>query len=144
MLLHLIIGIPLIIRCQICRCCYVIIALVIIAFLIIIGYAPKHRDYLGDNALTVPAGNWTNLMRASFITIFAFTGFQSVVQLSEETVSRDIIPKSITASVIFTTIFYALVIISVISIIGLKKASATVYPILKHTMLFLVPMEEIL
>ena len=106
-----------------------IITLVIIAFLIIIGYAPKHRDYLGDNALTVPTGNWTNLMRASFITIFAFTGFQSVVQLSEETVSRDIIPKSITASVIFTTIFYALVIISVISIIGLKKASATVYPI---------------
>ena len=106
-----------------------IITLVIIAFLVIIGYAPKHRDYLGDNALTVPAGNWTNLMRASFITIFAFTGFQSVVQLSEETVSRDIIPKSITASVIFTTIFYALVIISVISIIGLKKASGTVYPI---------------
>lgn len=106
-----------------------IITLVIIAFLVIIGYAPKHRDYLSDNALTVPAGNWTNLMRASFITIFAFTGFQSVVQLSEETVSRDIIPKSITASVIFTTIFYALVIISVISIIGLKKASGTVYPI---------------
>lgn len=106
-----------------------IISLVIIAFLIIIGYAPKHRDFLGDNALSVDPGNWTNLMRASFITIFAFTGFQSVVQLSEETVSRDIIPKSITASVIFTTIFYALVIISVISIIGLKKASGTVYPI---------------
>ena len=106
-----------------------IISLVIIAFLIIIGYAPKHREFLGDNALSVDSGNWTNLMRASFITIFAFTGFQSVVQLSEETVSRDIIPKSITASVIFTTIFYALVIISVISIIGLKKASGTVYPI---------------
>ena len=106
-----------------------IITLVIIAFLIIIGYAPKHRDFVGDNALSVAPGNWPNLMRASFITIFAFTGFQSVVQLSEETVSRDIIPKSITASVIFTTIFYAIVIISVISIIGLNKASGTVYPI---------------
>ena len=70
-----------------------------------------------------------NLLRASFITIFAFTGFQSVFQLSEETKSRDIIPKSITASVIFTTIFYALTLISVISITGYKKASSTIYPI---------------
>ena len=70
-----------------------------------------------------------NTLRASFITIFAFTGFQSVVQLSEETISRDIIPKSITASVVFTTIFYALLIICVIAIVGLKKAQTTIYPI---------------
>ena len=106
-----------------------IITLVIIAFLIIIGYATKFNPHFGDNALSIDASNVPNLMRASFITIFAFTGFQSVVQLSEETVSRDIIPKSITASVIFTTIFYALVIISVISIIGLKTASVTSFPI---------------
>tara|TARA_B100000242_G_C43026572_1_gene477997 strand:+ start:293 stop:1672 length:1380 start_codon:yes stop_codon:yes gene_type:complete len=106
-----------------------IISFVIIAFLIIIGSTPKYRQYLSDNSLSIPTKNWPNLLRASFITIFAFTGFQSVVQLSEETVSRNIIPKSITASVIFTTIFYALVIFSVISIIGLKKASGTVYPI---------------
>jgi len=106
-----------------------IITLVILAFLIIIGYATKSSRFFGDNALSVDASNIPNIMRASFITIFAFTGFQSVVQLSEETVSRDIIPKSITASVIFTTIFYALVIISVISIIGLNKASSTIYPI---------------
>lgn len=106
-----------------------IITLVILAFLVIIGYASKSYKFLGDNSLSVNASNIPNIMRASFITIFAFTGFQSVVQLSEETVSREIIPKSITASVIFTTIFYALVIISVISLIGLKKASSTVYPI---------------
>ena len=106
-----------------------IISLVIVAFLLIIGYAPKNSKFFGDNALSVDSSNIPNIMRASFITIFAFTGFQSVVQLSEETVSRDIIPKSITASVIFTTIFYALVIISVISIIGLKKARGTIYPI---------------
>lgn len=106
-----------------------IISLVIVSFLIIIGSTPKYRTYIGDNSLSVETQNWPNLLRASFITIFAFTGFQSVVQLSEETISRNIIPKSITASVIFTTIFYALVIISVIAIIGLNKASGTVYPI---------------
>ena len=65
----------------------------------------------------------------AFITIFAFTGFQSVVQLSEETISKSIIPKSITASVVFVTFFYAIVIFSVISVVGLKKASNTIFPI---------------
>ena len=107
----------------------IIITLVICAFLIIIISVSKYNKYLGDNTLNLDINNLPTILRASFITIFAFSGFQSVVQLSEETVSRDIIPKSITASVIFTTIFYALLIISVIGIIGLKKAQSTIYPI---------------
>ena len=106
-----------------------IITIVIGAFLLIIGSVSKHKYLLTDNKLNLQPGNMSNLLRASFITIFAFTGFQSVVQLSEETISRDIIPKSITTSVIFTTIFYAILIISVIAIIGLKKAQSTIYPI---------------
>ncbi len=107
----------------------VIITLVICSFLVIIGSVAKNNKFVGDNSALLDINNLPNLIRASFITIFAFTGFQSVVQLSEETVSKNIIPKSITASVIFTTIFYALVAFSIISIIGLKKASTTVYPI---------------
>lgn len=107
----------------------IVISLVVCSFLIIMGAVTKHNKFIGDNTFVPDLSKLGNLSRASFITIFAFTGFQSVVQLSEETISKDIIPKSITASVIFTTIFYALVIISVISIIGLKKASNTIYPI---------------
>lgn len=106
-----------------------VITLVIASFLIIIGSVSKHNKFVGDNQLKPDFNKFSNTLRASFITIFAFTGFQSVVQLSEETKSRDIIPKSITASVIFTTIFYALLIVSVISIVGLKKAKNTIYPI---------------
>ena len=106
-----------------------VITLVIAAFLIIIVSVTKYNKHLGDNNLNIDTKNLPNILRASFITIFAFTGFQSVVQLSEETTSRSIIPKSITASVIFTTIFYALLIVSVISIAGLKKTSNTIYPI---------------
>lgn len=106
-----------------------VITVVIAAFLIIIGAVSKHNKHLGDNKINLDVSKLPNVLRASFITIFAFTGFQSVVQLSEETTSRSIIPKSITASVIFTTIFYALLIVSVIAITGLKKASSTVYPI---------------
>ena len=106
-----------------------VITVVIAAFLIIIASVSKFNKHLGDNKMKLDVKNLPSILRASFITIFAFTGFQSVVQLSEETTSRSIIPKSITASVIFTTIFYALLIVSVIGITGLKKAQSTVYPI---------------
>ena len=106
-----------------------VITVVIFSFLFIILAVTKHNKYIGDNKVSFSIDKFPTILRASFITIFAFTGFQSVVQLSEETISRNIIPKSITASVIFTTIFYALVLISVISIIGLKKATGTIYPI---------------
>jgi basic amino acid/polyamine antiporter, APA family len=106
-----------------------VITVVIAAFLIIIASVSKFNKHIGDNKMKLDVKNLPSILRASFITIFAFTGFQSVVQLSEETTSRSIIPKSITASVIFTTIFYALLIVSVIGITGLKKAQSTVYPI---------------
>jgi APA family basic amino acid/polyamine antiporter len=106
-----------------------VITLVICSFLFIIIAVTKHNKYVGDNKIKMDISKFPSLLRASFITIFAFTGFQSVVQLSEETISRNIIPKSITASVIFTTIFYAIVLVSVISIIGIKKARGTIYPI---------------
>ena len=107
----------------------VIIGIVIVSFLVIIGSFPKFGKFINNNKLALDTKNISNLVRASFITIFAFTGFQSVVQLSEETVSKDIIPKSITSSVIFVTIFYSLLIFSIISILGIKKASNTVYPV---------------
>ena len=106
-----------------------IITIIVCSFLVIIASVSKHNKFMGDNKLNLDFKNLGGLGRATFITIFAFTGFQSVVQLSEETISRDIIPKSITASVIFTSIFYTLVIGSVIAIVGFKKASNTIYPV---------------
>ena len=106
-----------------------IISLVVLSFVIIIANVSKYGNHFKDNKFIPDFSNLSGIARGSFITIFAFTGFQSVVQLSEETISKDIIPKSITASVIFTTLFYALIIISVISILGLKRASGTIYPI---------------
>ena len=121
-----------------------IITIIVCSFLVIIVSVTKHNKFLGDNKLKLDLNNIGGIGRATFITIFAFTGFQSVVQLSEETISRNIIPKSITASVIFTTIFYALVLISVIAIVGYKKASNTIYPFQKHTTLYLVKTVETL
>lgn len=106
-----------------------IITCVISAFIVIIASVVKFNKFFGDNKFLPNMNNISGISRASFITIFAFTGFQSVVQLSEETIDKSIIPKSITSSVVFVTFFYAIVIISVISIIGYNKASRTIFPI---------------
>lgn len=109
----------------------IIINIVIAAFVVLIGSAAfkGNPEFIKENSLKPDLSNGMNLVRASFLTIYAFTGFQSVVQLSEETISKDIIPKSITASVIFVIIFYCLIVFSVIALIGLSSASDTVYPV---------------
>ena len=113
----------------------VIICIVIATFVLLYGVAgfKGKTNFIKQNSM-IPDFNFKNginLLRASFLTIYTFTGFQSVVQLSEETVSDDIIPKSIIISIIFTTVVYCLLIFSVISLIGIKGASNTVYPVSK-------------
>ena len=107
----------------------IIVVLVCFAFLIGASGFKGKAKFLKQNSLVPDTSNLFNIIRASFLTIFAFNGFQGVVQMSEETISKEIIPKSILASVSFTTIIYALLVLSVVTIIGLKKASSTVYPI---------------
>lgn len=108
-----------------------IIYIVLSAFVFLIGSAffKGKAANVGVITLKPDLSNGMNLVRASFLTIYAFTGFQSVVQLSEETISKDIIPKSITTSVIFVTVIYSLLVLSIIAIIGLGAASNTVYPV---------------
>lgn len=108
-----------------------IIAVVLSCFGVLMGSSlfKGKKEFFRQNTLKPDVSNWFNIIRASFLTIFAFNGFQGVVQMSEETISKEIIPKSIVASVSFTTLVYSLLILSVISIIGLRSASNTVYPI---------------
>ena len=70
-----------------------------------------------------------NLTHSSFITIFAYNGFQSVVQLSEEAKDKSNVPKSIAGSLGVSAVIYALIAISIISLIGVKKGSSSVNPI---------------
>jgi len=105
-------------------------SIITVAFLSIGAIALKYNKNFSDNKFftgktqaTVPG-----IFRGAFISIFAFNGFQSVVQLSEEAQNREDIPKGIVASVSISTILYLIVTISIISILGLKKASNSVYP----------------
>jgi len=104
--------------------------IVTLAFICIAGIALKHHDHFKDNKFTTVKAKATlpGMVRGAFISILAYNGFQSVVQLSEETKNRADIPKGIVTSVSISTVLYLIVTISIISIIGLKKASNSVYP----------------
>jgi amino acid transporter len=82
-----------------------------------------------ENALVPQTKDLSGLLRSSFITIFAYNGFQSIVQLSEE--ARDIndIPKGIYAAIGSSTGLYSVVALSVIALLGIKTASSSVNPI---------------
>ena len=104
--------------------------IITIAFLFVGGIAFKHNKHFKDNKFitTNTKTTFPGMVRGAFISIFAYNGFQSVVQLSEESKNRADIPKGIVASVSISTILYLIVTISIISIIGLKRASNSVYP----------------
>jgi basic amino acid/polyamine antiporter, APA family len=104
--------------------------IVTLAFLCVAGIALKHHDHFKDNKFATVKTKATlpGMVRGAFISILAYNGFQSVVQLSEETKHIEDIPKGIVTSVSISTVLYLIVTISIISIIGLKKASNSVYP----------------
>jgi amino acid transporter len=64
-----------------------------------------------------------NLFNSSFITLFLYNGFQSLVQLSEEAKHQEDIPKSLISSLLFSAILYSVFTISVIALLGAKVAS---------------------
>jgi len=69
------------------------------------------------------------ILKASFITIFAYNGFQSIVQLSEESKEQKHIPISIIGSSAFAILVYGLITISVIALIGVKAGGSEVSPL---------------
>ena len=98
-----------------------------ISIVILLGlFVPK---VLGENKLFPIPGNTANLIRASFITIFAYNGFQSLVQMSEEAKKESDIPRGMIGSLGLTTVFYALIAISVIRLFGVKSAGTQLSPI---------------
>ena len=109
----------------------IVICLIIAIMVILIGSVgfKGKKEFIMENSLIPKWSSGMNLLRASFLTIETLTGFQSVVQLSEEAENKEVIPFSITSSVLFTTLLYALLVFSVIAIIGLGSATKTVYPV---------------
>ena len=106
-----------------------IMILVTLTFVLLFGKASLKGENSSDLDFNLKHLDFNNLLKSSFITIFAFNGFQSIVQLSEEAKEKNDVPKSIVSSVSFATLVYVLITISVISLIGLNSAAGSVSPI---------------
>lgn len=70
------------------------------------------------------------MFHGAFLTIIAFSGFEVLPKLAEETIdSRENIPKAIIWSIIFVIILYALISISLNTVLGHRHVSDNINPI---------------
>ena len=100
-------------------------------FVFVIGIALKNHKYIGEiNFFNKPAKqNFSNIAKAAFMSIFAFNGFQALVQMSEETKNPANISKAMATSISFSTLVYVLIVISIISVIGLSSSAKNGAPL---------------
>jgi basic amino acid/polyamine antiporter, APA family len=101
----------------------------VLGLVIVIGLGLFTGKNMSENTLLPIPGNTFNLLHGVFITIFAFNGFQSLVQMSEEAKKKSDIPKGMIGSASLAMIFYVLIAIAVVSLFGVKKASSSISPI---------------
>jgi len=86
--------------------------------------------YLGKvDYFEMPMG-MSGVFQASALVFFAYTGFESIVKLSEETKSPEkTIPKGLIFAILISIVIYILVAISVVSVIGWEKLSVSDAPL---------------
>ena len=82
-----------------------------------------------ENKLLPISNNGLNLLHGIFISIFAFTGFESLPQMTEEAKKQSDIPKGMITSIGLSTLFYIVISISIIALFGVNKSALSVSPI---------------
>jgi APA family basic amino acid/polyamine antiporter len=72
---------------------------------------------------------WTGVFQASALVFFAYTGFESIVKLSEETRSPEkTIPKGLILAIVVSIFLYITVAISAVSVMGWERLSTSEAP----------------
>jgi APA family basic amino acid/polyamine antiporter len=88
--------------------------------------------YIKFNQMFTSKINVNGIIQGAFLTLFAYSGFESLPKLSEETInSTEVIPKSIVYSILTTIVLYSLVSITTNSVLGTNNVSNNVNPITK-------------
>jgi APA family basic amino acid/polyamine antiporter len=85
--------------------------------------------YLGKvDYFEMPYG-WTGVFQASALVFFAYTGFEGIVKLSEETKSPEkTIPKGLMLAIIVSIFLYITVAVSAVSVMGWERLSTSDAP----------------
>ncbi|MDE1823214.1 MAG: amino acid permease [Candidatus Micrarchaeota archaeon] len=100
-----------------------------LVIVIVIGFFfnshPTHFD-----PFQVPSGGLFSVLAAAGIVYFAYIGFESMVNLSEEVKdSKRVMPKAIIISLVVCTILYILVSFSSLSLLGWQGLAASEAPL---------------
>jgi len=95
-----------------------------LVFLIAVGL-----PYLGSvSYLEMPLG-WSGVFQASALLFFAYTGFEGIVKLSEETKNPErTIPRALVLSLAITIVLYILVALCAVSVGGWQLVSGSDAP----------------
>lgn len=85
--------------------------------------------YIGNvDYFEMPSG-WAGVFQASALVFFAFTGFESIVKLSEETRHPEkTIPKGLILAIAISIVLYVLVAISAVSTMGWESIAKSDAP----------------
>lgn len=85
--------------------------------------------YLGKvNYFEMPNG-LAGVFQASALVFFAYTGFESIVKLSEETKAPEkTIPKGLLLAILISIILYVLVAVAAVSVMGWEKLASSGAP----------------
>lgn len=85
--------------------------------------------YLGKvDYFEMPSG-WTGVFQASALVFFAYTGFESIVKLSEETKDPEkTVPKGLILAIAISIVLYVLVAISAVSVMGWENIAKSDAP----------------
>ena len=85
--------------------------------------------YLGKvDYFEMPHG-LTGVSQAAALVFFAYTGFESIVKLSEETKTPEkVIPKALMLAILISIVLYVLVAVSAVSVVGWEKLAASEAP----------------
>jgi APA family basic amino acid/polyamine antiporter len=105
-----------------------IMVIITTLFVMVYGVAISKGSIKGKLELVPQSKNVNGIFTASFITIFIYNGYQSIVQLSEEAKQESDIPKGIMGTLCFAIVIYILFAISVIALIGVKGGSQSKMP----------------
>jgi len=85
--------------------------------------------YLGKVDYFEMSHGWTGVFQASALVFFAYTGFESIVKLSEETKSpQKTIPKGLMLAIVVSIFLYVTVAVSAVSVMGWEKLSTSEAP----------------
>lgn len=103
----------------------------VFGLLLVIFYGFTHGKSLDiGNLFKVPSNGINGILWSSYLVIFAFFGFESLIKLSEETKdAQETIPTAIRDSIAICTIIYILVSISSNKILGWEELSKSDRPL---------------